>query len=189
MCPWSKINSFSFHPPPKHPPLYQKTHIHTRQLCSIWTVSLWLTWKQDNFNHTSPSTQKTCSFYTLPTQLCERVIRRNDAQSHHIPSLSSHIKNLPSQLHSSPNSHGHPSNPLLLIWTAGPFKVSPSWQGKCLFFKLGERREVFLSIHITGVDSTWSALLFCGSKLCQVSTYSKFGFLVWCFFFNLKASG
>jgi len=88
------------------------------------------------------------------TALGEHVIRRNDAQSHHIPSLSSHIKNLPSQLHSSPNSHGHLSNPMLLIWTAAPFKVSPSWQGKCLFFKLGERGEVFLSIHIAGVDLT-----------------------------------
>lgn len=117
------------------------------------------------------------------TALCERVIRRNDAQSHHIPPLSSHIKNLPSQRHSSPNSHGHLSNPMLRIWTAGPFKVSPSWQGKCFFFKLGERGEVFLSIHITEVDLTWSALLFCGSNLCQVATYSAFwGFCWWVVF-------
>lgn len=116
----------------------------------------------------------TLSLYAAHTALCEHVIRRNDAQSHHILSLSSHIKNLPSQLHSSPNSRGHLSNPMLPIWTAGPLKVSPPWQGKCLFFKVGERREAFLSVHITGLDSSWSALLFCGSNLCGVSTYSEF---------------
>jgi hypothetical protein len=35
------------------------------------------------------------------------------------------------------------------------------------------REEVCLSVHITGLDSSASALLFCGSSLCTASTYSE----------------
>lgn len=78
-----------------------------------------------------------CVGSMLPTQ---HSVIRNDAQPHHILSLSSHSKNLPSQLHSAANSPGPLSNPMLPTWTAGPLKVSPRWQGKCLFFQAGERR-------------------------------------------------
>lgn len=80
----------------------------------------------------------------LPTQ---HSVIRSDAQSHHILSLSSHSKNLPSQLHSAANSPGPLSNPMLPTWTAGPLKVSPHWQGKCLFFQEGERRGLPFSPH------------------------------------------
>lgn len=165
----------------KHPPFLQKrTHKHTVDIFNLnWKPLAHMKMKRSEAHKFQHSDLQL--WHAAHTALCEHVIRRNDAQSHHIPSLSSHIKNLPSQLHSSPNSHGHLSNSMLLIWTAGPFKVSPSWQGKCLFFKLGEK-EVFLSIHITGTDSTWPALLFCGSKFCRVSTYSE-GFLCVCVFF------
>lgn len=129
---------------------------HWQADISPWTVSFWL--------HTA--------WALSPASPCcpHSTLWWGMMQSHCILSLSSHSKNLPSQLHSAANSPGPLSNPMLPIWTAGSLKVSLRWQGKRLFFQARGR---------FAFQSTLRGLIhphqhFCSSvAVCAVPTLSK----------------
>lgn len=134
----------------------------------LWTVSFW------------PHTAWTLPCVSpLPTQ---HSVIRNDAQSHHILSLSSHSKNLPSQLHSAANSMVTLATLCSQYGQLVHLKSVLVGRESACSSKRG-REEVCLSVHITG--STHLHQHFCSGVAICVQCQPTLSF--WPLFFKSKS--
>lgn len=115
----------------------------------------------------------------LPTQ---HSVIRNDAQSHHILSLSSHSKNLPSQLHSAANSVVTLATLCSQYGQLVHLKSVLVGKESACSSKRG-REEVCLSVHITG--SIHLHQHFCSGVAICVQCQPTLSF--WSLFFNSKS--